>query len=416
MIKTASGEEISVFAYQPLLGKNIVLGVTGSVAIYRSVDLARRLIRMGASLRVVMTKFSTKLVGPDLFHWATGSKPYIEMTGETEHIDLAKWGDALVIAPATLNTMCKIAFGVLDELLTLTAATMLGGKKRVIVVPAMNIRLMSSPQYKKSSEILSEQGVIIIPSLIEEDKAKYPPLDDLAHCIDASINRGRDLEGLRVVVTAGPTREYLDPVRVITNPSSGLMGVLIAREAACRGADVTLVHGPLALATPYLVKSVYTETTASMAKAIERLTKERNYDAAVFAGAPADFKPISSSETKIPTKTTSRLVVELEATPKVIRSLATRPRVLVGFAAESCSGEDLVKKGLEKMSEYNLDLVVANNILSERAGFGKEFLDAVIIDRGNVVREGLIHKYEIARLVVDYIANYPKKGKPSITP
>ncbi|MEM2025794.1 MAG: bifunctional phosphopantothenoylcysteine decarboxylase/phosphopantothenate--cysteine ligase CoaBC [Desulfurococcaceae archaeon] len=405
----SAGEELSSFAYQPLRGKNIILGVTGSVALYRSVDLARKLIRMGASLKVIMTRFSTKLVGPDLFHWATGNKPYIEMTGETEHIDLAKWGDALIVAPATLNTMCKIAFGVLDELLSLTAVTMLGAGKRIVVVPAMNIRLMNSPQYRRSLEILEEQGVIIIPSLIEEDKAKYPPLDDLAHCIDASVNRGRDLRVAKVIVTAGPTREYIDPVRVITNPSSGLMGVLIAREAACRGAEVTLVHGPLATEIPYMVKTVYADTTDYMAKAIESLTKEQVHEAAVFAGAPVDFRPISSSEVKIPTRSTPKLILELETTPKVIKSIIKRPRILIGFAAESQSGEELLRKGKEKMSDYSLDLVVANNILSERAGFGKEYLDAIIIDSSGVLRDGLIHKHEIARLVVDYIVSSLRK-------
>ncbi|MEM4769671.1 MAG: flavoprotein, partial [Desulfurococcaceae archaeon] len=138
-------EDIGLSVYTPLYGKNIVLGVTGSTAAYRSVDLARALIRAGASIKVVMTKFAARLVSPDLFHWATGSKPYVEMTGETEHIDLAKWADAVVIAPATLNTICKLANGVLDELLVLTATAAIGSGKKVIVVPAMNVRLLRSP-------------------------------------------------------------------------------------------------------------------------------------------------------------------------------------------------------------------------------------------------------------------------------
>ncbi|MCC6053229.1 MAG: bifunctional phosphopantothenoylcysteine decarboxylase/phosphopantothenate--cysteine ligase CoaBC, partial [Desulfurococcaceae archaeon] len=275
-------EEIAGLVYQPLAGRRIVLGVTGSSAVYKSVDLARRLIRMGASIRVVMTRFSTRLIGPDLLYWATGSSPYTEMTGETEHIDLAKWADAMVVAPATINTMSKIAHGVVDELLPLVAVTMIGAGRRVVVVPAMNIRLFNTPQYKRIVEILEDYGVVVIPPLIEEDKAKYPPIEDLSHCVDAVINRGRDLTGHRVIVTAGPTREFIDPVRAITNPSSGLMGVLVAREAACRGATVDLVHGPLSVEAPYMVSKYYAETTEDMAEVVRDLTTKYEYSVAVF--------------------------------------------------------------------------------------------------------------------------------------
>lgn len=406
MIEQEIPEEIGLLAYAPLHGKNILLGVTGSSAVYKSIDLARRLIRMGAKVRVVMTKFAAKLISADLFHWATGSKPYVEMTGETEHIDLAKWAHAMVIAPATLNTMCKLADGVLDELLTLTAASVLGDGKKVVVVPAMNIRLFSSPLYRKCSEELRKLGIIIIPPRIEEDKAKYPPLEDLAHVVDAVVNRGRDMEGTRVLVTAGPTREYIDPVRVITNPSSGLMGVLVAREAAARGADTILIHGPLAVSKPYMVKSVYAETTEDMARLVGEYTTTLEFDAAVFAAAPADYKPREVKAEKIPTRMHSELVVELVQTPKVIKSIVKRPRVLVGFAAETTSGNELAEKAREKLRDYDLDLVVANNVKSSSAGFAKDFLEAVILTRsGEILAKGLLAKYEVARVVVDYIRN-----------
>ncbi len=399
-------EKITGFLYQPLAGRNIILGVTGSSAVYKSVDLARRLIRMGASVKVVMTKFSTKLIGPDLFYWATGSKPFIEMTGETEHIDLAKWGDAVVIAPATLNTMSKIAHGVLDELLPLVAVTMIGSGKRIVIVPAMNIRLYNTPQYRRVARILEEYGVVIIPPLIEEDKAKYPPLEDLVHCVDAIINRGRDLAGHRVLITAGPTREHIDPVRVITNPSTGLMGVIMAREAACRGAIVDLVHGPLSVEPSYMVNKYPVETAEEMAQRVRELTEKYEYSVAVFAAAPADYKPLVSSIEKIPSRSAPRLVLELVSTPKVIKSISRRPRVLVGFAAETTSGDELVKKALEKISDYNLDLVVANNVLSELGGFGKVFLDAILVERSQgVLDKGLFVKHEIARKTLDYARN-----------
>lgn len=394
-------EDIGLLVHQPLINRKIILGLSASSSIYRSVDLARKLIRMGASLRVVMTKAATKLIGPDLMHWATGSKPLFEMTGETEHIDLAKWGEALVVAPATLNTMSKIAHGILDELLTLTAVTMLGEKKKVIVVPAMNIRLYKSPQYQKAHKALSESGVVVIPPHIVEDKAKYPPLEDLAHCIDAIVNRGLDLAGRSVLVTAGATREYIDPVRIITNPSSGLMGILVAREAACRGARVVMIHGSTSVETPYMVERVYADTTEEMANVVSRYTEDNVFDIAVFAAAPADYKPVEVMKSKISTRMQPELRLELTPTPKVIKSVRKKPRFTVGFAAETTTGDELYAKASEKLRDYSLDLVVANNVSSSVAGFGKEFLEALIIESDGIVAKGILTKYEIARLIID---------------
>lgn len=403
-------EELKPREITPLKGRRIVLGLTASSSIYRSIDLARELIRMGASVRVVMTRASTRLIGIDLVYWATGWEPLVESTGRTEHIDLAGWGDVMVVAPATLNTMGKIAGGILDELLPLTAATMMGDGKPIIFVPAMNIRLYNSPQYKRVEETLRGYGAIIIKPLIEEGRAKYPPIPDLAHCIDAVANRGQDLRGARVLVTAGATLEKIDPVRAITNPSSGLMGVLIAREAACRGALVDMVHGRLSVQAPYNTARYYAETTSEMASLVRELTSRYKYDAAVFAAAPADFRPLEAKETKIPTASTERLVVTLVPTEKVIKSISSRPRVMVGFAAETASGEGLVERAKRKLDEYGVDLVVAHNVLTRGAGFSESYLDAILVSRRDVKRMGVAHKYIIAREIVDFISREIKRG------
>jgi phosphopantothenoylcysteine decarboxylase/phosphopantothenate--cysteine ligase len=398
-------EEIRKDEYTPLSGKHIALGITGSVAAYRSVDLARKLIRMGAEVRPILTRFATRLIGPDLLWWATGNKPLVEMTGETEHIDVAKWADVLVIAPATLNTMSKIAYGILDELLSLTAATMMGDGKKIIIAPAMNIRLYTSPQYERARKLLEEYNAVIIPPFIEENKVKFPPLEDLAHCIDTVLNRGQDLKGKRIIVTAGATREYLDPVRVLTNPSSGLMGILIAREAACRGAQVDLVSGVTRFNPPYMVRNLNVETTSDMAEAVERLTSENEYDAGVFAAAPADYKPKVYYEEKLSTRSSRSIVIELEATRKVLKAIVKRPKVLIGFAAESSKApEELVEKSMVKLHDYDLDLIVANNILSERAGFSKPFLEVCYVWKGGFKCPGESFKEAVARTVVDYVA------------
>jgi len=398
-------EEIRRDEYTPLSGKHIALGITGSVAAYRSVDLARKLIRMGAEVRPVLTRFAIRLIGPDLLWWATGNKPLVEMTGETEHIDVARWADALVIAPATLSTMSKIAYGILDELLSLTAATMMGDGKKIIIAPAMNIRLYTSPQYERARKFLEEYNAVIIPPFIEENKVKFPLLEDLAHCIDTVLNRGQDLKGKRIIVTAGATREYLDPVRILTNPSSGLMGILIAREAACRGAQVDLVSGVIRFNPPYMVRNLNVETTSDMAVAVERLTSENEYDAGVFAAAPADYKPKVYHEEKLSTRISRSIVMELEATRKVLKAIVKRPKVLIGFAAESSKApEELVEKSRAKLHDYDLDLIVANNILSDRAGFSKPFLEVCYVWKEGFNCPGESFKETVARTVVDYVA------------
>ena len=406
----SSPEELKPREITPLRGRRIVLGLTASSSIYRSIDLARELIRMGAIVRVVMTRASTRLIGIDLVYWATGWEPLVESTGRTEHIDLAKWGDIMVVAPATLNTMGKIAGGILDELLPLTATTMMGDGKPLILVPAMNIRLYNSPQYKRIEETLRGYGAIIIKPLIEEGRAKYPPIPDLAHCIDAVANRGQDLQGARILVTAGATLEKIDPVRAITNPSSGLMGVLIAREAACRGAIVDMVHGKVSVQAPYNTARYYAETTSAMASLVRELTSRYKYDAAIFAAAPADFRPLEAKESKIPSASTERLVVTLVPTEKVIKSISSRPRMMVGFAAETASGEELVERGRRKLDEYGVDMVVAHNVFTKGAGFSESYLDAVLVSRRDVRRMGVTHKYIISREIVDFVSREIKRG------
>ncbi len=404
-------EKITRRIHAPLQDKKILLGLTASSAIYKSIDLARTLIRMGAKVKIVMTKNSLELIGEKLVEWSIGEKPYIEVTGEVEHIKLAEWADALVIAPATLKSMSKIANGVLDELLYLVTTTMLGMGKKVIVLPTMNIYLYNSPQYRIIRGKLVEQGVEIIEPYIEEDKAKYPPINDLAHCIDALINRGRDLDKLKILVTTGATYEYLDPVRVITNPSSGLMGILVAREAYCRGAIVDLVYGVSKHDPPYNVNVYRVETTSEMYHTVRKLSMEKNYHIAVFAAAPADYKPINRSNTKISTMTNRLINIRLQETPKTIKAIPRRNRPLVKiiFAAETVNDyTELIRKAREKLEYYDADIVVAH-IVSRHAGFTVEYLDACIIDREKHQCFGLIPKEKIARIILDYANEKIKK-------
>jgi len=396
--------------YAPLQGRRIVLGLTSSSAIYRSIDLARRLIRQGGEIDVVMTRESLKLIGVDLVEWAIGRKPYIEVTGGVEHVKLSSTTDALVIAPATLKTLAKIAYGLTDDLLSLLATAMLGRGRKVIVVPTMNIALYNSPQARDVLKRLNEIGVYVIPPFIEEDRVKYPPLADLEYCIETIINRGRDLEGYRALVTAGPTREYIDPVRVITNPSSGLMGVLIAREIACRGGIVDLVHGPLSVDKPYMVKSHSVETTSEMASVVGELASRNKYDIAVHTAAPVDYTPAIRAGGKISSRERRELTIILRSTPKVVKSMLQygKPKVNVIFTAETAEtyGE-LVEKAKIKHVDYSADLTIANRVY-KGVGFSSELIDACIIEKDKYTCYGVVFKRFLARIIVDKISEILK--------
>ncbi|OYT38526.1 MAG: phosphopantothenoylcysteine decarboxylase [Desulfurococcales archaeon ex4484_58] len=393
--------------YAPLIGKNIVVGLTASSAIYKSIDLIRRLRRLGANIKVVMTRESLKFLGLDLIEWSSGSKPYIELTGKTEHIELAQWADLLVVAPATLNTLSKIAYGVVDELLPLLASTMLGLGRKVVVVPTMNIALYKSPQYSMISKALSDHGVFILPPYIEEDRVKYPPLDDLVHCIETYVLRGKDLEDYRALITAGPTYEYIDPVRIVTNPSSGLMGVLIARELACRGSSVDLVHGPIKFEPPYMVEKHRIVSTADMVHKIAELTNKQLYDIAVFAAAPADFTPFGKSSKKISSRERRELTLTLKPTLKTVKAVSreNKPRLSIIFVAETTETYmELVGKAREKIEDYRADLAIANNI-RPGIGFSSEYIDACIVDKEDYECYGVIHKKILARRIADIVAD-----------
>ncbi|NPA98406.1 MAG: bifunctional phosphopantothenoylcysteine decarboxylase/phosphopantothenate--cysteine ligase CoaBC [Crenarchaeota archaeon] len=395
------------YIFSGLKDKKILLGLTASSAIYRSIDLARELIRHGAKVVFLATEETKKFIGETLLEWAVGEKPVYEATGKTEHIGLAEWADAMIVAPATLATMSRIAYGITDDIISLTAASMLGSGKKVIVVPTMNIRLYNSPQLKRTVEMLESIGVYVVPPYISEGKVKFPPLDDLVHLIDALVNRGRDMQGLEVLVTGGATREYIDPVRVITNPSSGLMGILLAREIGARGASVDLVLGVASYQPPYYVSLHKCETTIEMINIVKKLSLKKTYDAAVFAAAPSDFKPLMKNKEKIDTHGISVLSIRIKVNPKVINAVprTRRPRLKIIFAAETVSDEaSLIERALRKLEYYDADMVVANIVGKGLPGFSSELITACIVTRNEHVCLGTIGKNILARRIADEIS------------
>jgi len=388
---------------EELRNRKILLGVTGSVAIYKSIDLARELMRMGAEVYVIMSKGALKLVSKDIFEWATGNPVITKLSGKLEHVELSEELDAMIIAPATANTIVKIAQGISDTPLTTTALNFIGKNKPVFIVPSMHLPMYQSPQIKNSLEYLKSINIRIIDPIIINDIAHYPELSLISSQISAALNRGEDLKGFKIIVTAGPTREYLDPVRFISNPSSGTMGIAIANEAYFRGADVVLIHGPLCSKIKSYVKTeVDVFTTENMANEVRKYV-EKGYNIVILAGAPADFKFKISYNTKIDTHNKELPKIEIEKTPKISEYIYGRA-FIVGFSAETVeSDNELLAKAKIKKNLHGFDLIVANNVKRKDIGFSSEYDEVYIIGNSFTKKIDKTSKQEIARVLLDIV-------------
>ncbi|MFN3268462.1 MAG: bifunctional phosphopantothenoylcysteine decarboxylase/phosphopantothenate--cysteine ligase CoaBC [Zestosphaera sp.] len=405
-LESHPADEIRGSVSNHLSNIKIGFGLTGSVAIYRVIDVMRELIKRGAEIHAIMSKAATELLNPTLVEWATGSKVLTEFKGEVGHVSLSKEVSSFAIAPATADIISKLAHGVCDNPVSLTAVNMLGLGKPVVVVPAMHSGLWYSPPVNEAMRKLEEFGVVVVPPDISGGRAKLPENEDIIAAVEASTLRGKDLRNIRILVTAGPTREYLDRVRFLTNASSGKMGVAIAREAYFRGADVTLVHGPLSVRKPHYVRSISVTTTEEMLNAVLSEVRSKKYDAAILAAAPADFRFRKYVEGKIKSDV-GFLAVELETTPKI--SLGLRKEfsgLLVGFAAEVVEGEvsKLAELALEKLEKRGFDIIVANDISRSDIGFTADYNEVLLISRrGRKEFVGRSLKEVVARKILDLV-------------
>ncbi|MEB3825629.1 MAG: bifunctional phosphopantothenoylcysteine decarboxylase/phosphopantothenate--cysteine ligase CoaBC [Desulfurococcales archaeon] len=395
-----------------LEGKCILAGITGSVAIYRSIDVIRSLIKRGAEVHVMMTREASKMVNPLLLEWATGNKVTVDLTGETEHIYMARKCDAMIIAPSTLNTMSKIAHSIADENVPLTALSFLGYGKNVLVIPAMHSNMYNS---KLFAEVLGKlkniNGLHIMEPKRVDSRIKLHETNDIVRWITPIILRGKDLEGLRILVTAGATREYIDRVRFISNPGTGRMGVEIAAEAAARGAKVTLLAGHLEVSIPGFIEDVVrVETTEEMAEKMNELTSNNKYDIILSAASPVDFRPIEFFDRKL--KSGQQINVTLAPTPKVINNIAQKPRVLVAFVADVVSSsEELKEMAFSKLEKHGAEIAVANNVGRSDIGFASKFNEVVLVFKdGRVLSSGKMRKEEIARFILDNVVGVVKSG------
>lgn len=391
-----------------LTGKTIVLGVTGSIAAYKSASLASALVKEHADVHVIMTRNAVNFINPITFETLTHNKCITDTFDrnfefDVKHISLAKKADIFMIAPATANIIGKLASGIADDMLS---TTVMAAKCPVVLAPAMNTAMYDNSIVQENMSKLRMHGYTVIePSAGylacgDTGRGKMPEPEYLKDVILHEISHEKDLAGRRVLVTAGPTQEALDPVRFLSNHSSGKMGYAIASQAARRGAEVTLVSGRTSLDCPYGVTRIDVTSAADMFREVTSHAEEA--DIIVMAAAVADYRPASVSDNKIKKKD-GAMSIELERTSDIIGTLGAGRRddqFLCGFSMET---ENLIENSRSKLERKNLDMIVANNLKVEGAGFRGDTNVAVLIKKSQVKELQLMSKIELADVILDEI-------------
>ncbi len=390
------------------MAKTIVLGVTGSIAAYKAADIVSRLKKKGYEVRVILTKSGAHFITPLTLETLSKSAVYVDQFSretpyDVTHISLAKDADVFLVAPASANFIAKAANGIADDLIT---TTYLATRAPVIIAPAMNDKMLTHEATMNNIAILEKRGAKFIETeegllaCNDVGKGRLAQVDDIIKAVEDVINPKRDLEGKNIIVSAGPTIEDIDPVRYLTNRSSGKMGFAIAAAAARRGANVTLIAGPVTLSTPQGVERVDIRSTKNMFEAIN--DRFDNAHALIMAAAPADFTPETVNENKIK-KTGGELELTLQKTPDILASMGKNKKnqVLVGFAAETNDVENYAKGKLERK---NLDFIAANDVSAKGVGFACDTNAVTLYSKsGKHENSGLLSKEALADWLLDRV-------------
>ena len=389
-----------------LKGKTVILGVTGSIAAYKAANLASMLKKQHADVQVIMTQNATQFMNPITFESLTGNKCLVDTFDrnfqfQVEHVALAKRADLAIVAPATANIMAKLAHGLADDMLT---TTLLACRCPKLIAPAMNTRMYENPVTQDNMDLLRKYGFRIIEPAVghlacgDTGAGKLPPETLLLECILDEIAMEKDMKGLHVLITAGPTMEAIDPVRFISNHSTGKMGYALARVCRRRGAEVTLVSGKTNLEAPYGVTLVPVTSAQDMFEAVSSRAKEQ--DMIIKAAAVADYRPVTVAENKIK-KSPGDKSIALERTTDILAWLGEHRRegqVLCGFAMET---EHMVEHAKEKLTRKHVDMIAANNVKVAGAGFGTDTNVVTLITEDGVEELAKMSKEEVASRIVD---------------
>ena len=384
-----------------LKGKNIILGVTGSIAAYKIAGLASMLVKKGCNVHVIMTENATNFINPITFESLTGNKCLVDTFDrsfqfQVEHVSIAKLADVVMIAPASANVIAKLAHGLADDMLT---TTVLACKCKKFIAPAMNTNMYENQIVQDNLKICESYGMEVINPAVgylacgDTGAGKMPEPDTLFEFIEKEIAYEKDLLGKNILVTAGPTREALDPVRYITNFSTGKMGYAVARAASLRGANVVLITGKTETRKPPFVKVIEIESAGEMFEAVKK--ERKNQDAIIKAAAVADYRPkfVDSEKTK---KKDGDLTLEMERTDDILKWLGENKQegqFLCGFSMET---EHMLENSREKLKRKKIDMIVANNLKVEGAGFGTDTNVVTIITKDKETQLDKMTKEEVA--------------------
>jgi phosphopantothenoylcysteine decarboxylase/phosphopantothenate--cysteine ligase len=395
-----------------LQGKRIALCITGSIAAVRAPDIARGLMRLGAHVFPVMTASAARIIHPDSMHWATGHRPVVDLSGALEHVALASdvktRADLVLVAPATANTISKIACAIDDTPVTSVVTVALGQGLPLVIAPAMHESMYNHPLLQENMQKLRQIGVTLLLPALEEGKAKLMDTEAIIKGVLAAIIEKKNLNKKKVLITSGRTVEYIDPVRVITNNSTGKMGRALAESALARGAIVTVITGKTAVSYPDQARIIETDTAEAMQAAVAGELKRNSCDLFIAAAAVGDWKPKNKSPQKISTHAGQSLVLELEPTPKIldgVKKLSPQTFVVAFRAVYKLKKQELIDDALGRLKKAGADLIVVNDVGRPGAGFEAETNElSVISPAGELIHLEKQAKPAAASRLLDIIA------------
>ena len=395
-----------------LRGKTICMCLTGSVAVITAPIIARELMRLGAEVIAVMTKAATELISPALMHWATGNTVITHLTGAVEHIYIAGdrpqsvgRADLILVCPATANTISKIANGIDDTPVTTVVTTAYGSSIPLVIIPAMHESMFAHGILEENIKKLRKYKVDILGPRISEGKAKIARVNDIIdRVIDLLISK-KDLKDKKILISAGPSREYLDAIRFVSNNSSGRMGIEIAKEASARGADVLLINGKSLVKVPDYINTINVVSTEDFIKAVKSELSLKDYDFFICAAAISDYSPTNCIEGKISSDEVKELHINMRLTPKIIDEARRKNHkvFIVAFKAETnVSRSQLIDRAYDRLKRSDADLIVANDVGREDIGFVSKYNEVYIVDKEKRINHVKKHsKRYIASRILD---------------